>query len=46
ITTTVNKDYLVPGISTLFALLELLVCVLLKYYPNTAAGGLQLDPIF
>ncbi|CAF3203747.1 unnamed protein product [Rotaria sp. Silwood2] len=45
ITTNVNEDHLVPGESFLFASLELLVCVLLSYYPNIA-GDLQLGPIF
>ncbi len=45
ITANVNEDHLVPGESFLFASLELLVCVLLIYYPNIAAD-LQLGPIF
>lgn len=45
ITTTVNEDHLVPGESFLFASLELLICVLLSYYPNIA-GDLQLGPLF
>ncbi|CAF3293702.1 unnamed protein product [Rotaria sp. Silwood2] len=45
ITTNVNEDHLVPGESFLFASLELLICVLLSYYPNIA-GDLQLGPIF
>jgi len=45
ITTTANEDHLVPGESFLFASLELLVCVLLSYYP-TIAADLQLGPIF
>jgi hypothetical protein len=45
ITTTANEDHLVPGESFLFASLELLVCVLLIYYPNIATD-LQLGPIF
>ncbi|CAF0968829.1 unnamed protein product [Rotaria sordida] len=45
ITTNVNEDHLVPGESFLFASLELLVCVLLSYYPNIASD-LQLGPIF
>ncbi|CAF2246902.1 unnamed protein product [Rotaria magnacalcarata] len=43
--TIINEDHLVPGESFLFASLELLVCVLLSYYPNIA-GDLQLGPIF
>ncbi len=45
ITATSNEDHLVPGESFLFASLELLVCVLLIYYPNIASD-LQLGPIF
>lgn len=45
ITANVNEDHLVPGESFLYASLELLVCVLLSYYPNIA-GDLQLGPIF
>jgi hypothetical protein len=45
ITSTANDDRLIPGESFLFASLELLVCVLLSYYPNIAAD-LQLGPIF
>ena len=40
-----NEDRLIPGQSFLFAALELLVCVLLSYYPHIA-GDLQLGPIF
>ena len=40
-----QEDRLVPGQSFLFASLELLLCVLLSYYP-TIAGDLQLGPIF
>lgn len=45
ITSVTKEDHLVPGESFLFASLELLVCVLLSYYPNIA-GDLQLGPIF
>ncbi|CAF4841473.1 unnamed protein product, partial [Rotaria sp. Silwood1] len=45
IITNVNEDHLIPGESFLFASLELLVCVLLSYYPNIA-GDLQLGTIF
>mgnify|MGYP006892775085 CR=1 FL=1 len=45
ITSVASEDRLVPGESFLFASLELLVCVLLSYYPNIA-GDLQLGPIF
>ncbi|CAF1326367.1 unnamed protein product, partial [Adineta steineri] len=45
ITTTSNEDHLIPGESFLFASLELLVCVLISYYPHIA-GDLQLGPIF
>jgi hypothetical protein len=44
-TTVANEDHLVPGESFLFASLELLVCVLVSYYPHIA-GNLQLGPIF
>lgn len=40
-----NEDQLIPGQSFLFASLELLICVLLIYYPNIASD-LQLGPIF
>ena len=40
-----NEDFLQPGRSFLFASLELLVCVLLSYYPMVA-GDLPLGPIF
>ena len=45
LTVNANDDHLVPGESFLFAALELLVCVLLSYYPNIA-GDLQLGPVF
>ncbi|UJR09975.1 hypothetical protein I4U23_014199 [Adineta vaga] len=45
ITTIAAEDHLVPGESFLFASLELLICVLISYYPNIA-GDLQLGPIF
>ena len=45
ITSSANEDHLVPGESFLFASLELLVCVLLSYYPSIA-GDLQLGPVF
>ncbi|CAF1344983.1 unnamed protein product [Adineta steineri] len=45
LTTTSNEDHLIPGESFLFASLELLVCVLISYYPHIA-GDLQLGPIF
>ena len=45
IAATANEDHLVPGESFLFASLELLICVLISYYPNIA-GDLQLGPIF
>ncbi|CAF1153890.1 unnamed protein product [Adineta ricciae] len=45
IAATANEDHLIPGESFLFASLELLICVLISYYPNIA-GDLQLGPIF
>ena len=45
ISSVANEDHLQPGQSFLFASLELLVCVLLSYYPSVA-GDLQLGPIF
>jgi hypothetical protein len=45
IASNAKEDHLIPGESFLFASLELLVCVLLSYYP-TIAGDLQLGPLF
>ncbi|CAF1187973.1 unnamed protein product, partial [Didymodactylos carnosus] len=40
-----TEDKLVPGESFLFASLELIICVLLSYYPDVG-GNLQLGPLF
>ncbi|CAF4291711.1 unnamed protein product, partial [Rotaria sordida] len=45
ITTIFNDDHPSSGISLLLVLLELFVCVLLRYYQNIT-GDLQLDAIF